>query len=84
MSRQAPVIRASEITGYAFCARAWWLGRVQGYRSSNVAAMRRGEAGHRAHGRGVVGVHRLQRLAVALLILAGILLIAGLFLTLRG
>jgi hypothetical protein len=84
MSQHDPVIRASEIAQYAFCARAWWLGRVQGYRSSNVAAMRRGEAGHRAHGRAVVGVHLLRRLAVGLLVLAGLLLIAWLFLYLGG
>ncbi len=84
MSQHDPVIRASEIAQYAFCARAWWLGRVRGYRSSNVAAMRRGVAGHRAHGRMVVGYHLLRRLAVGLLVLAGLLVIAWLFLYLRG
>ena len=40
MGRQDDIVRASEIGQYAFCARAWWLGRVKGYRSTNVAAMR--------------------------------------------
>ena len=84
MSQDDPVVRASEIAQYAFCARAWWLGRVRGYRSSNVAAMRQGEAGHRAHGQIVVGYHLLRRLAVGLLVLAGLLLIAWLLLRLRG
>jgi hypothetical protein len=84
MSQDDPVVRASEIAQYAFCARAWWLGQVRGYHSSNVAAMRRGEAGHRAHGRAVVGYHFLRRLAVGLLVLAGLLLIALLLLQLRG
>ena len=82
MGQQDPVIRASEISQYAFCARAWWLGRVRGYRSSNLAAMRQGEARHRAHGRTVEGYHRLRWLAVALLSLAGILIVAWLLLSL--
>ena len=82
MGKKDPVIRASEISQYAFCARAWWLGRVRGYRSSNLAAMRQGEARHRAHGRAVEGYHRLRWLAVALLSLAAILIAAWLLLSL--
>ena len=82
MGQEDPVIRASEISQYAFCARAWWLGRVRGYRSTNLAAMRRGEARHRAHGRAVEGYHRLRWLAVALLSLATILIVAWLLLSL--
>ena len=84
MSGQEPVIRASEIGQYVYCARAWWLGRVKGHRSTNVAAMRRGEAGHRAHGRAVAGYHLVRRLAVGLLLLAGVLLVAWLLLSLGG
>ena len=80
---QDDLIRASEISQYAFCARAWWLGRVKGYRSANVAAMREGTARHRAHGRDVVKTYRLRRLAVALLLLAAAILIAALLLWLR-
>jgi CRISPR/Cas system-associated exonuclease Cas4 (RecB family) len=76
--RRDDIIRASEIAQYAFCARAWWLGRVKGYRSANVAAMQRGTARHRAHGRAVEGYHRLRRLAVALLVLAGVALMVWL------
>ncbi len=82
MSRRDDIIRASEIAQYAYCARAWWLGRVKGYRSANVAAMQRGTARHRRHGRTVEGYHRLRRLAVALLVLAGIALAAWLLLSL--
>ncbi len=82
MSQREPVIRASEIAQYAFCARAWWLGRVKGFRSTNVAAMRRGLARHRAHGRTVEGTHRLRRLAVALLVLAIAALVAWILLNL--
>lgn len=79
---QGPVIRASEIAQYAFCARAWWLGRVKGYRSANVEAMRAGTVGHRAHGRAVEGYHLQRRLAVTLMILAGLALLAWLVMSL--
>ena len=82
MGQNNPVIRASEISQYAFCARAWWLGRVRGYRSSNLAAMRRGEARHRVHGRAVESYHRLRWFAVGLLALSAILIVAWLLLSL--
>ena len=72
------VIRASELSQYAYCARAWWLGRVMGYRSANVEAMQAGTARHRAHGRTVEGAYRLRRLALALLVLAVVALAAAL------
>ncbi len=80
MSSEDEVIRASEVGQYAFCARAWWLGRVQGYRSANVKAMRRGTARHRRHGRAVAGYHLLRRVAIALLMLAVVALVAWLLL----
>ena len=78
MSQQDPIVRASEIGQYAYCARAWWFARVKGYRSANVATMRQGTARHGAHGRAVEGYHLLRRLAVALVVLAGLLLLAWL------
>jgi hypothetical protein len=82
VGRQDDIVRASEIGQYAFCARAWWLGRVKGYRSTNVAAMRQGEAFHHRHGRSVTGSHLMQRLAVFLLVLAALVLAAWLLLSL--
>lgn len=83
MTRGDEIIRASEIAQYVYCARAWWLGRVLGCRSANRAAMRAGTARHRAHGRAVRAHHVLQRLAVALLVLAALLLLAWLCLGAR-
>ena len=80
MGYEDPIIRASELSQYAFCARAWWLGRVKGYRSANLAAMEQGVARHRAHGRTVVGYHRLRWFVLALLLLAVVLLVAWLLL----
>ena len=83
-SRQGtqPIIRASEIGQYAFCARAWWYHWVKGYRSANRAAMQAGAARHQAHGRAVEGYHRLRLLAVGLLAVAVLLLLAWLLLSL--
>jgi CRISPR/Cas system-associated exonuclease Cas4 (RecB family) len=72
------LVRASELSQYAYCARAWWLGRVMGYRSANVEAMDAGTARHRAHGRTVEGAYRLRRLAITLLVLAAVALAAAL------
>jgi hypothetical protein len=79
-----PIIRASEIAQYTFCARAWWLGRVKGYRSTNLAVMRRGTARHRTHGRAVEGYHFLRRVAVGMILLAVVALLAWLLLNLWG
>ena len=84
MSRDDDVIRASEIGQYAYCARAWWLARVKGHRSTNVAALARGTARHQAHGRAVESYHLLRWAALALLLLAAAVLVAWLLLALRG
>jgi hypothetical protein len=69
------VIRASEVGLYTYCARAWWLAQIEGYRPVNEASLKAGEAAHKAHGRAVVGYHRLRQAAHALL---GLALLAGL------
>ena len=74
LSRQDEIIRASEVSLYTFCARAWWLGQVLGHRSATLAAMQRGTAQHRAHGRRVASFHRLRRVAIGLFALAGVAL----------
>jgi len=79
-----PVIRASEIGQHAFCARSWWLGRVKGYRSAHIREMADGTAAHRTHGRLVMRYSRLQRLAYALLILAGLVGAVWLYLSVRA
>jgi len=74
------VIRASELGEYAYCARAWWLGRVLGYRPANLERLAAGEAAHVRHGRKVISSRRLQRWAYVSLALA--LLAGALFLVL--
>jgi len=74
------VIRASELSEYVYCARAWWLGRVLGYRPANLERLAAGEEVHLRHGQKVASSRRLQRWAYALLALA--LLTGALFLVL--
>jgi len=73
------VIRASEVAQYEYCARAWWLGRVRGYKPSNVEEMALGEEEHERHGREVIDVRRRERLTYLLLALAALVGIALLF-----
>lgn len=68
--RSDPVLRASEVGQYTFCARAWWLGNVEGHPSSSRQALADGQAAHRQHGRGVQASTTLSRLAYVLLLLA--------------
>ena len=57
------VIRASEISAYVYCRRAWWLSRVAGYRPENAQALARGTRYHEQHGRLVRGAVWGRRLA---------------------
>jgi len=63
-------IRASDVGRYAFCARAWWLERVQGYAPTNHVALARGTRKHDDHGRKVVYVGALSAMAPAFLVIA--------------
>jgi hypothetical protein len=72
---QPEIVRASEIGEYVYCARAWWLHRVQGHASRNVAALQEGQVVHDRHGRDVNTFRRQRRLA---LVLAALALLSGL------
>jgi hypothetical protein len=44
-------IRASEISSYVYCRRAWWLQQIRGFESQNSRQLREGERFHKRHGR---------------------------------
>ena len=69
------VIRASEVGEYAYCAHAWWLGRIENLPSAHLEAMEAGTRGHRSHGRGVRMSLTLKRLGYALMTCAAVLVI---------
>lgn len=66
------IIRASEVGTFSYCARAWWLGSVQGRRPDDVRRLQAGQAVHERHGRHVLLSTALMRLAYLLLLLAGL------------
>jgi CRISPR/Cas system-associated exonuclease Cas4 (RecB family) len=79
MTRQtdSDVIRASELGEYVYCARAWWLRRVQGVASRNTAALSGGQQAHDRHGRAVAASQTQRRLALLLGALAALALLAA-------
>jgi hypothetical protein len=72
------IIRASEIGRYVYCARAWWLGSVQGFASAHQQEMAAGETAHLRHGRQVRASLGLSRLAYGVLLLAAMVAIVWL------
>jgi CRISPR/Cas system-associated exonuclease Cas4 (RecB family) len=75
MSREhQPIIRASEVGEYVYCARAWWLRRVVGLEPAGHERRELGTALHRRHGRAVAGSRALV-ITGAALALAALLLI---------
>jgi hypothetical protein len=73
--RSSQVVRASEVAQYVYCARAWWLGSVEGLPSAHTEALESGTAAHRQHGRQVQRTDRISRLAYLSL---GLALLMGL------
>lgn len=65
-----PVIHASALSEYGYCARAWWLQRVEGIPSAHDDALLRGHRVHQRHGRSVGLARLLLVAAIALFLLA--------------
>ncbi len=73
------VIRASEIGQYDFCAKAWWLGSIEGVQPSNVRELQAGVTAHAEHGRQVRRAAQMQRMAIGLVALGVIVLMLAVF-----
>jgi hypothetical protein len=73
------IIRASEIGQYDFCAKAWWLGSIEGVSPSNIGQLQAGTAAHEEHGRQVRRASQLQVAAFVLMGLGVIVLLLALF-----
>ncbi len=68
------MIRASEITEYEYCHRAWWLQHIIGEEPAGYPRRRRGVALHRRYGR-TVWAARVLLLASIMLACVALLLI---------
>jgi len=73
------IIRASEIGQYDFCAKAWWLGSIEGVQPSNIRELQAGTAAHAEHGRQVRLASQMQMIAMGLVVLGVIVLVLALF-----
>lgn len=80
--RKDSIIRASELAQYAYCAKAWWLARVEGVQPSNVGQLESGDSAHARHGAGVALAGWLARAALVCLALGAGLTILWLIATL--
>lgn len=69
-----PLIRASELTQYSFCQRAWWLGVVKQIPTHNQTALARGTQTHRQHSHQVRAALRWRQASFFLLVGGGLLL----------
>ena len=76
MRRDRTLVRASDIGLYAFCARAWWLARVQDAEHDDPARLAQGTATHAAHGAQVRRIEQARRAAILLIAVGGLLLLA--------
>ena len=76
---ELPLIRASELSQYSFCHRAWWLDTVKGVSPSSQIRLARGTRQHQRHARQVYAAGYWRQLGLILLG-AGFLLLIGLVL----
>lgn len=76
-SPRPPMIRASEIGEYVYCARAWWLRRIAGLEPAYRERREHGTLLHERHGRAVAGSRLLIWLVAALVVVALVLLLVG-------
>jgi CRISPR/Cas system-associated exonuclease Cas4 (RecB family) len=71
-------IRASEISTYLYCRRAWWLRRVQNAAHGHTQRLAAGTVHHQAHAGRVARAERSRRVAYGFLALALVVLAAWL------
>lgn len=84
MARDRTLVRASDLSAWAYCNRAWWLANVKGIAHQEPERLAQGSAMHARHGRSVVRARRLQQLALAGFALAALLLLLALVLLVAG
>ncbi|GAB4470198.1 MAG: hypothetical protein Kow0088_02810 [Anaerolineales bacterium] len=68
------IIRASELSSFLYCHRAWWY-QLQGIPPANEVALEDGRLAHQVHARNVRRAIWIIRSAYLLLLLAGLILL---------
>lgn len=79
MARNRTLVRAGDLSAWAYCNRAWWLANVQGVAHQEPERLAYGREVHARHGRSVARAQKLHlaallALALALLVVLALLL----------
>ena len=69
------ILTASEIGGYMYCNRSWWLNKVGGQQPLNVTELALGELAHEEHGQEVQRAEQMNRGALLLIAAAVVLVV---------
>ncbi len=69
MKNDQSLVRASDISAWVYCNRAWWLARVQGASHEQPQQLERGATAHKQHGRTVLAGEKAR--AIGLILVAG-------------
>lgn len=70
------IIRVSEINQYVYCAKAWWLGAMEGVVPTNIREIEMGTLAHTRHGQDLIVASRMQRAAIGLFVIGAALAVA--------
>lgn len=78
MGKDRTLVRASDISLWAYCHRAWWLAQVKGAPHENPQLLSRGADAHVAHGSRALRAQRIQRIGLWIFLIALLALTAAL------
>ncbi len=72
MAPRGKRVSASEVGQYAYCARSWWLGTVEGVAPIDLELVAQGTRRHERHGWRVALARGIRQLALWLLAVAAL------------
>ena len=78
MARNRTLVRASALSAWAYCNRAWWLANVQGVAHQEPERLHYGTEAHAHHGRTLARAQRLRQSALLVLVVAFIVILVAL------
>jgi CRISPR/Cas system-associated exonuclease Cas4 (RecB family) len=67
MKNDQSLVRASDISAWVYCNRAWWLARVQGAEHEQPQQLERGATAHERHGRAVLAGEKARQVGLILM-----------------
>lgn len=82
--RDKSLVRASDLSAWAYCQRAWWLANVQGATHEEPAQLEMGRTLHARHGSRAARAVWMQRIGRAAILTALVLALLALLWLLIG